>query len=443
MSEAWSFALINDTHIGCYYSECGDEGYCDGPTGQECFLTERLRDTVIWINKNKDGPYRIRFVAVNGDLTDSAEESEFYKAKEILDGLAVPYVPLFGNHDAWPYTNLVGAAGPSGSEVFNKIFESTFAALASPAVILNWAKDTGRVLGTPVNNYSFDVEGVHFLALDLVSRKAAPNGVGSNGRGVFHPETKKWLADYLSGWAGRGPVVLLSHHPLTNALIRPEHVSGFEWDFVRPLLAAGMPSDQDCRDIAGCLKGHGEVLAAFAGHSHSAELLLGHMPTPPFIWNFDDIRLEPIGATGVKLTEATVAGSNGPPGQNKGTIRIVKVTQDGKLDYGTVVGPESPGVNHALNPSFDVDIIEGRGLFIPHRFSKQDAEFSFDYGDGTNSGGFEGFRAGWWERTNLLDSEVHEYEDGRKAHLVTLTAREKVADSVYFEEKISREVRET
>ena len=141
----------------------------------------------------------------------------------------------------------------------------------------------------------------------------------------------------------------------------------------------------------------------------SAELLLGHMPTPPFIWNFDDIRFQRIGTTEVKLAEATVAGSNGPSGQDKGTIRIVKVSEDGKLDYGTVAGPESPGTNHALNPSFDVNIIDGLGLFIPHRFSKQDAEYSFDHGDGANSGDFKPFSGGWWDRANLLDSEVHDY----------------------------------
>jgi hypothetical protein len=442
MSEPWSFALINDIHIGCYYPIYGVDGYADGATGQDCFLTERLRNTVDWVNSNKDGACPIKFVAVNGDITDSAEESEFRKAREVLDGLQVPYLPLFGNHDAWQYASGSGADAPSGSEVFNKIFEDAFTALAASAVIKNWARDPGAVAGTPINNYSFDVEGLHFLGLDLVSRQAAPNGCGSDGRGVFHPGTKTWLVDHLGGWSGGEPVVVLSHHALSNRLIRPEHVGGFEWNFVRPLLAAGMPSKADCADIAACLAGHGEVLAAFAGHSHSAELLLGHMPTPPFIWNFDDIRFEPIGTTEVKLTEATVAGANGPTGQDKGTIRLVKVTEDGNLDYKTVVGPESPGVNHALNPSFDVNIIDGHGLFIPHRFSKQDAEFAFDYGDGTNSGDFETFKAGWWDRGNLLDSVVHEYKDGLNRHLVTLTVREKTAGGTYFEEKIVREVLE-
>ena len=442
MSEPWSFALVNDTHIGCYYPVYGGEGYADGATGQDCFLTERLWNTVDWINDNKDGEYPIKFVAVNGDITDSAEESEFRKAKKVLDGLAVPYIPLFGNHDAWPYASGSEAAGPLGSEVFNAIFEDTFASLAASPVISKWTRDPGAVAGTPINNYSFDVEGLHFLGLDLVSRQAAPNGCGSDGRGVFHPGTKTWLLDHLGGWSGGEPVAVLSHHALTNRLIRPEHVGGFEWNFVRPLLAAGLPSKADCADIAACLAGHAEVLAAFAGHSHSAELLLGHMPTPPFIWNFDDIGFEPIGTTEVKLTEATVAGSNGPAGQDKGTTRIVKVTEDGKLDYGTVVGPESPGINHALNPSFDVNIVDGHGLFIPHRFSKQDAEFAFDYGDGTNSGDFETFKAGWWDRGNLLDSEAHEYKDGLNRHLVTLTVREKTTGGTYFEENIAREVLE-
>ena len=66
----------------------------------------------------------------------------------------------------------------------------------------------------------------------------------------------------------------------------------------------------------------------------------------------------------------------------------------------------------------------------------------FDYGDGADSGGFRPFSSGWWDRANLLDSVVHEYEDGLNRHVVTLTVREKIADDDWFEEKIAREVLE-
>jgi len=353
----------------------------------------------------------------------------------------VPYVPLFGNHDVWPYSLHHHADGPSGSEAFNSIFAGAFGELASTPVLSSWERDAATVSSSLLNNYAFDCEGVHFIALDLVSREAAPNGIGANGRGVFHPGTEKWLAGHLASWGPSEPVVLLSHHPLSNRIQKPEEVGGLEWRFICPLLQVSLPGDDDCTRLEECLRGRQGVTGAFAGHSHSVELLLGHLPTPPFIWDFDRIRFAPVGTVPVQLTEGLVAGSNGPTGQDKGTVRIVKVGDGPALDFSTVVGPETPGsTNHALNPSFDATVAGGHGMFIPHRFSKQTAEFQFDYGDGTTPGEFQGFRGGWWERTNLLDSEMHRFEDGKDSHLVTLTVREALPEGRYFTEQISREV---
>jgi 3',5'-cyclic AMP phosphodiesterase CpdA len=438
MGQAWSFALINDVHIGCYYPEYGGVGFADGDAGQEYSLTQRLRDTVTWINNN--GPGRaIRFVALNGDLTDSAEESEFLKVKKILDALAIPYVPLFGNHDAWPYTCKMTSTGPTGSDVFNRIFKDTFEGLAASPVVTGWEKDTGKVADTPLNNYSFKVEGMCFIALDLVSRDAAPGGWGVNGGAVLHAGTRQWLIDHL-GSSGDAPVVLLSHHPLGNQLRKPEGLGSPEWAVIKKALAAGMPSDADCKEIANLLEGHGNVRAAFAGHIHSAELLIGHTPTPPFIWDFDDIRFKPIRDVDVRLTEAVSAGSNGPAGEDKGTVRIAQVTGDGGVDYDTVAGPESPACNHAINPSFDVNNLQGPFMFVPHRFTKQPVEFQFDYGDGATSGDFKPLDAPWWDRVNLSDSVFHEYGDGLPFHEVRLRMREKIGGGAYFQEEITRKV---
>jgi hypothetical protein len=442
MAEGWSFALINDIHLGAFHMGYGGLGFADGDSGQEYFLTDRLRRTVDWINANADA-LGIRFVAVLGDITDSAQESEFHMARRILDSLAMPYVPLFGNHDVWPYSLHHHANGPSGSEVFNSVFAGAFARLSSSKALREWGRDAATVSSSLLNNYTFECEGVRFIALDTVSREAAPNGVGANGRGVFHAPTEKWLRDHLASSPSSAPVVLLSHHPLSNGIARPAEVGGFEWRLIGPLLQVSLPSDEDCARLRACLDGHTGVRAAFAGHSHSVELLLGNLPTPPFIWDFDRISFQPVGNVPVQLTEALEAGSNGPEGQDKGTIRIVKVGDGSSLDGTTLAGPETPSAsNHALNPSFDATVAEGYGMFRPHRFSKQAAEFRFDYGDGATSGDFQAFRGGWWERTNLLDSEAHRFEDGKESHLVTLDVRESLPGGGYFTERISREVYE-
>ena len=62
-----------------------------------------LRESVNQINQNIN-TYNIRFVVVLGDFTNSAELSELNKAKDILNELQVPWVPLIGNHDVWPYS---------------------------------------------------------------------------------------------------------------------------------------------------------------------------------------------------------------------------------------------------------------------------------------------------------------------------------------------------
>jgi len=440
MPEKWSCALITDPHIGCYLADYGHPGFDDKPTGQDYFLTERLRRTVRWINASKDDPaYNTRLVVVNGDITHSAEESEFYKAREILDGLEVPYVPVLGNHDVWPYTDEVNSTEPIGSYRFDDVFSGVFAELAAYAVIEDWSKDANTIAGTPLENYAFSIGGVHFVVLDLNSRKAPIFGPGIDGRGVFYPETRQWMIDRLDSWSGE-PVVLISHHALTNKLIKPAGVPGIEWELVRPLLAQGMPCDKDCEDIAKCLEGRDGLLLALAGHTHSAELLIGHLPTPPFIWNFNVLGFEPIGGTEVWLTESTAASSNGPEDEDKGTIRRLTFEGDELVDYSTVVGEECPLESPAFNPSFDINGSDHMFAFVPHRFTKLAAEYRFDFGDGTDSGDFTPFEGGWEDRVNLLDTESHEYSDGRASHTVTLTVRRAGGGPNPIEESVSREM---
>jgi len=65
---------------------------------------ENLRAARDTINKLVDEYGDIQMVMVLGDLTSTADtNAEFPNARQILDSLHVPYVPLIGNHDMVPY----------------------------------------------------------------------------------------------------------------------------------------------------------------------------------------------------------------------------------------------------------------------------------------------------------------------------------------------------
>ncbi len=92
-AEMWTFAVITDLHIGYGIPDYGTPGWNDDLTNDrrwdEYYLTERVKKFVDWINENAS-TYHIKLVAVLGDITDTAQRSQFKKAKELLDQLSIP-----------------------------------------------------------------------------------------------------------------------------------------------------------------------------------------------------------------------------------------------------------------------------------------------------------------------------------------------------------------
>ncbi|MEM1558229.1 MAG: beta/gamma crystallin-related protein [Nitrososphaerota archaeon] len=105
----YSFAIIADTHVGG-----ADDGWDYGYRGWDDYLTslpygigepaERLECAVNKINSLIESE-KIRFVVHLGDMTDSGELSEHGITISILNKLSVPWIPVIGNHDIWPYCN--------------------------------------------------------------------------------------------------------------------------------------------------------------------------------------------------------------------------------------------------------------------------------------------------------------------------------------------------
>lgn len=155
-SPPFRFAFLSDTHIG-------------SPNGT---AEEDLRRTVNDINQMTG----IAFVVLTGDITELGTNRELELAKQILDGLKVPYYIIPGNHDTgW---------SESGGLAFSKIFGD--------------------------DKFHFVYNGVHFLGC-----ASGPYVRMSDGHiPRYHIN---WLVRELKKIKNE-PVVFLNHYPLDPGL---------------------------------------------------------------------------------------------------------------------------------------------------------------------------------------------------------------------------------
>ena len=262
-NQKWSFAIITDLHIGFDIPDYDGYGYNDASSGQDYYLSKRLEAVIRRINELKDD-YNIKFVAVLGDISDTAEYSELLKARDILNNLndpdgdgdlsdGIPYIPLIGNHDVWPYTQKEGidpdergkenhttiSLRADGDEYFEKIF------WCSPYVLwLPWPnqetydeclerntnlKNIKEVFGNTfkrqeemeeyrcdsifLQNYVFSYRGINFISLDTnkTDREKEPGSVMAP---FFNnlPSTTDWYNENFKKFKEK-PILLFSHHP--------------------------------------------------------------------------------------------------------------------------------------------------------------------------------------------------------------------------------------
>lgn len=162
-SAGFSFVQISDSHIGF-----------NKPANPDPMAT--LNETLAKIRALPVAP---AFVLHTGDITHLAKPEQFDTAQQVFSQLGIPvhYVP--GEHD------IVDGNNP-------KPYIDRFAG--------GVAKGDGW--------YSFDANGVHFIALVNVLR------LGDRGMGTLGDDQLAWLKDDLKGRASSTPIVVYSHFPL-------------------------------------------------------------------------------------------------------------------------------------------------------------------------------------------------------------------------------------
>jgi outer membrane protein assembly factor BamB len=153
---ALRFAWLTDTHVG------SDRGADD------------LRASVADINRQS----KIGFVLVSGDVTEMGSYAEMRLAKDILDGLRIPYHIIPGNHDTrW---------SESGGSDFTRL----------------WGAD----------RFVFESGGFRFIGLHQ-------GPVVRMGDGHFAPQDVRWLDGLLSEpGAAEKPTIFVTHYPLDESV---------------------------------------------------------------------------------------------------------------------------------------------------------------------------------------------------------------------------------
>ncbi|MFQ6084384.1 MAG: PKD domain-containing protein, partial [Candidatus Aminicenantia bacterium] len=377
--EKWSFAIITDLHIGWGIPDYDTESYSDGEIGQDYYLTERLKKIIEWINNNHKNPdYNIKFVAVTGDISDTAEYSEFLTARKILNELEIPYIPIIGNHDIWPYVQKITTkpdnrimgvqdkkkdGEPLGDEYFETVFwkeNSTntqkIKSLFGETGLIRQEEQVGYEGPPYFQNYAFSYGGTNFISLDFASRDFWKLlGLPINSE-LQENTTLKWFKEKLKNHGG-GKVVVFTHYPFRIIGEGEFKLTGGFWPW-------------DRENISDVIRDCNCEVFNFAGHTHI------NATTSPGE-EYEVTETEPTSQIPL-YPNYTLTGE---------FIRVVQINGDNvkEINYETLIG----GFPSAINPYFTVspgEVSTGHEItfkaYAKNRKPEEISHYKWEFGDG-------------------------------------------------------------
>lgn len=218
-----TIAVVTDTHIG---ESCNGDLSMDG-----CKPVRALTDAVAHLNE-----LGVDAVFATGDLTASALKEEFVRFREIMEDLKMPWWPLLGNHDSWPYTRHSDGSfnqtdAPIGDVYFAEVFGDILSGSRDPrygrTVTRGWPAKACPNQDFQYNSWfhNFVVTfptfstNLKFLNLDWVARENALPEPGVGPQAELHDfscGTLDWLSKTLKSQDPVSKFFIMQHHPFHN-----------------------------------------------------------------------------------------------------------------------------------------------------------------------------------------------------------------------------------
>jgi hypothetical protein len=211
VGNSFSFVIIADPHIRWSHYALNKR---------------RLERCVDWVNRHRDDE-NIHLAFVLGDIgwESMGTKLNIETARDVLDTLAVPYVPLIGDDDI-----LFGRNGLDFAVTFERVYQSLESLAFDPASgWANWRKGPVAVPSPYVGggycyfqNLAFEYRGVQFICPDWCSRDGS--------RSIFKTQdddsdlhdfaggTWPWFTQCLAECPKdkKENIVILSHNPMVT-----------------------------------------------------------------------------------------------------------------------------------------------------------------------------------------------------------------------------------